>query len=126
MNSNKNILVTGADGQLGMEFRELEKSYPGFNFLFVSKEDLSITDADFLDKYFKEKNIYCCINCAAYTAVDKSETDKEAALLVNSEAPATLASICKKYGSIFFHFSTDYVLTVKLLSLMSKLRRQTR
>lgn len=109
MDSNKNILVTGANGQLGMEFREFEKSYLGFNFLFVCKEELSITATDLLDKYFSEKNIYCCINCAAYTAVDKSETDKAAALLVNTEAPAALASICKKYGSIFFHFSTDYV-----------------
>ncbi|MEO5943454.1 MAG: dTDP-4-dehydrorhamnose reductase [Ferruginibacter sp.] len=109
MSSNKNILVTGANGQLGMEFRELKKRYPRFNFLFVAKEELSITDTDLLDKYFKQNNIYCCINCAAYTAVDKSETDKEAALLVNAEAPAALSSLCKKHGSIFFHFSTDYV-----------------
>ncbi|MBS1497312.1 MAG: dTDP-4-dehydrorhamnose reductase [Bacteroidetes bacterium] len=109
MDSCKNILVTGANGQLGMEFRALVKLFPAYQFFFTTKDDLPITDTRLVEKYFSEKEIYCCINCAAYTAVDKSETDRDTALLVNADAALALASICKEYKSIFFHFSTDYV-----------------
>jgi dTDP-4-dehydrorhamnose reductase len=107
--ATKNILVTGANGQLGMEFRELAPRYSGFRFLFAAKEELSITDQASVDAYFSKHSIHFCINCAAYTAVDKAETDKAEAILVNETAVANLAATCQKYGSVFFHFSTDYV-----------------
>ncbi len=113
MSSKKNILITGANGQLGMEFRDLEKQYPSFNFLFVSRQELSIDDFDAIKKYFAANGIDYCINCAAYTAVDKAETQKEQAIAINATAVGNLAAICKEYHSVFFHFSTDYVFNGK-------------
>ncbi len=109
MSQVKNILVTGANGQLGSEFRELETRFGSYHFLFASKEELSIIDQSSLENYFSNHTINYCINCAAYTAVDKAETDQEAALLVNEIAVANLAAICQRHGATFFHFSTDYV-----------------
>lgn len=109
MNQNKNILVTGANGQLGMEFRQLEKQFPSFHFLFVTKDELSIGDKDSVENYFSQHDIHYCINCAAYTAVDKAETEKDIALNINAAAVGNLASVCKKYNAVFIHFSTDYV-----------------
>lgn len=109
MNRIKNILVTGANGQLGMEFRELQSRFSSYNFLFVGREELSITEVSSIESYFLRYSIDCCINCAAYTAVDKAEADQEAALLVNETAVANLAAICHERQATFFHFSTDYV-----------------
>lgn len=109
MNNKKNILITGANGQLGMEFRELEKDYPLYGFLFASKEELSIDDKQSVDNYFSQHRIHYCINCAAYTAVDKAGSEKEIALSINAVAVGDLAGICKKYNAGFIHFSTDYV-----------------
>lgn len=103
------ILVTGANGQLGMEFRDMESSFPGYRFVFVSRNDLSIEDPEAIDRFFSHIPIHYCINCAAYTAVDKSETEIEAAFSANAEAPGFLARASAKYGAAFFHFSTDYV-----------------
>ena len=107
--SQKNILVTGANGQLGQEFQQLEKNFPSLNFLFVSKNELSIADENAVDAFFKNNQIDICINCAAYTAVDKSETDKETAIAVNAIAVGYLAKACKNYNTKFIHISTDYV-----------------
>ncbi|MEO6538175.1 MAG: dTDP-4-dehydrorhamnose reductase [Ferruginibacter sp.] len=109
MTSKKNILVTGANGQLGMEFRQLESLFTDYRFLFVSKDELSITDKAAFEKYFTDHNIDYCINCAAYTAVDKAETEKEVAVEINVTAVGHLAAICKKNNSTLIHFSTDYV-----------------
>jgi dTDP-4-dehydrorhamnose reductase len=105
----KNILVTGANGQLGMEFRQLKNDYKAFNFLFVSKEELPIDNMIAVDNYFCENNIAYCINCAAYTAVDKAEVEKDIAITINGTAVGNLSAICKKYNAKFIHFSTDYV-----------------
>ena len=109
MSDTKNILVTGANGQLGMEFRELQKEFPLFRFLFASKDELSITDSTSIRSYFSQHAIDHCINCAAYTAVDKAETEKDIALQVNAAAVGNLAAVCKEYKTTFIHFSTDYV-----------------
>ncbi|MCP9753204.1 dTDP-4-dehydrorhamnose reductase [Ferruginibacter sp. HRS2-29] len=109
MNSNKNILVTGANGQLGTEFRQLEKTYSEFNFLFVSRDELSIGDAAAVAEYFSVNKIDVCINCAAYTAVDKAETEKLTAFEINATAAGNLAEVCSRYGTRFIHISTDYV-----------------
>jgi len=109
MNEKPVILVTGANGQLGMEFRDLESSFTDYRFIFVSRDELSITDAGAIERFFGSHAIDYCINCAAYTAVDKAETERDAAFLANAEAPGFLAAAAAKYGAAFFHFSTDYV-----------------
>ena len=103
------ILVTGANGQLASELKELSANLSGFKFLFTSKEDLPIEDLIALKSYFQNQSIQYCINCAAYTAVDKAESECEKAFLINAEAVGNLAAICKIHNSKFIHISTDYV-----------------
>lgn len=105
----KNILVTGAAGQLGSEFHALKEHFPQYNFLFAGKQDLSIQDDASVRQYFLSHAIDCCINCAAYTAVDKAEAEQEQALAINTTAVGNLAAVCKQQDALFFHFSTDYV-----------------
>ena len=105
----KNILVTGANGQLGQEFQQLEKNFTDYRFLFVAKDQLSITNENVVDDFFKNNKIDVCVNCAAYTAVDKAETEREIAIDVNSTAVGHLAKACKNYNAQFIHISTDYV-----------------
>jgi dTDP-4-dehydrorhamnose reductase len=107
--NKERILVTGSNGQLGSELRELSKKYPTFNFLFTSKEELAIENKELVKEFFEKQKINYCINCAAYTAVDKAESEKEKAFLINAEAPGTLASICNDRHVKFIHISTDYV-----------------
>lgn len=109
MNSAIKILVTGANGQLGMEFRQLEKDFPGFQFLFVAKDELSIDDGNKTGQFFTAHLPDYCINCAAYTAVDKAETEMGTAYTVNALAVGVLAKVCKKFNAKLFHISTDYV-----------------
>jgi dTDP-4-dehydrorhamnose reductase len=105
----KNILVTGAGGQLGKEFCLHAAKFTQYNFYFVAKEDLPIDDFDAVNAFIKNNNIHCCINCAAYTAVDKAETESEKAFLINASAAGNLALACKQNNAICIHFSTDYV-----------------
>ena len=109
MAEKKTILVTGANGQLGNEMKVVSSAYPAYNFLFVIKEDLPIDEAEAVKKYFADHLIDYCVNCAAYTAVDKAETEPEKALLINATAVGNLAKICKQYNTQFIHVSTDYV-----------------
>jgi len=108
-NKQATILVTGANGQLGKELQLLSLDLPSYTFLFVAKEGLNIADAAATEKYFAAQRIDFCINCAAYTAVDKAESEPENAFLVNGIAVATLAAVCKKNNSKLIHISTDYV-----------------
>lgn len=103
------ILVTGANGQLGNELKILAPDFPYCQFLFVTKEELDIADFNAPVKYFAGHSIDYCINCAAYTAVDKAESEKEMAYSINVDAVAILAEICKKYNTQLIHISTDYV-----------------
>lgn len=103
------ILVTGANGQLGKELKDIIYLYPQFNFIFLSKEDLPIHHFELVRNYFEITRPDFCINCAAYTAVDKAESEKELAFQVNGEAVGVLAAVCKKYHTKFIHISTDYV-----------------
>ena len=109
MAEKKTILVTGANGQLGNEMRVASASYTSYNFLFVTKDDLPIDDMDAVKKYFADHPIDYCVNCAAYTAVDKAETEPEKALLINATAVGNLAAVCKASNALFIHISTDYV-----------------
>jgi dTDP-4-dehydrorhamnose reductase len=106
--SNK-ILVTGSNGQLGNELRDLASSFPQYDFVFTDVEELSITDADAVERIFSDLQPSYLINCAAYTAVDKAESEKELNNQINGRAVGILASASKKYRTRFIHISTDYV-----------------
>ena len=107
--SKPRILITGANGQLGNEFRVLESGYLGYEFIFLSRQELSITDKDSVQNVFKTYKPAWCVNCAAYTAVDKAETEKDQAVAINATAAGLLAEACAQYNSGFIHISTDYV-----------------
>jgi dTDP-4-dehydrorhamnose reductase len=109
LNNRKKILVTGANGQVGMEFRTLAASEPELAFTFVTKECLPINDIVALTAFFEAHSFDVCINCAAYTAVDKAETEKEEAIQVNATAVGHLAALCNSHQIQLIHFSTDYV-----------------
>ena len=109
MADKKTILVTGANGQLGSEMQVIAVDYPAYDFLFVTRNELQIDDELALEKYFSMHRIDYCINCAAYTAVDKAETETEKAFLINAVAVGNLAKYCKAQGAVFIHISTDYV-----------------
>ena len=103
------ILVTGSNGQLGNELRVTSKQYPTYRFLFTDRNELSIENFKAVKNYFENEQIDFCINCAAYTAVDKAETEQEQAFAANAEAVGNLAQICKEHHAQFIHVSTDYV-----------------
>lgn len=103
------ILITGANGQLGKEFRAIENAYPGYRFMFTGREELDINDDIAVRRFFTDHNITVCVNCAAYTAVDKAETDEASATQTNTIAPGILASAAKAHSAAFIHISTDYV-----------------
>jgi dTDP-4-dehydrorhamnose reductase len=103
------ILVTGANGQLGMELRTAAEAFPQYDFIFLSREQLAIEDGEALEKVFLKQQPEYCINCAAYTAVDKAEAENELALLINGTAVGLLANTCKKFQTTLIHISTDYV-----------------
>ena len=103
------ILVTGSNGQLGKELQQIAPSFPFFDFIFLSREDLPIHDVEKVKNIFKINHPQYLINCAAYTAVDKAETEKELAFQINGAAVGVLAAICKEQYCKFIHVSTDYV-----------------
>jgi dTDP-4-dehydrorhamnose reductase len=113
---SKIILITGAQGQLGREFEALQASFPQYNFLFAGRNELQIADEDCVNNYFSNNKINVCVNCAAYTLVDKAEQERELATSVNATAVDYLAKACKKYNSQFIHISTDYVFDGKATS----------
>ncbi len=103
------ILVTGADGQLGSELKVIASDFKHFHFYFTDVTDLDITDLEALDSYFSQNKTKYIINCAAYTQVDKAESDPDQARKINVEAVANLASMTNKYQCRLIHISTDYV-----------------
>jgi len=105
----KNILITGSNGQLGSEIKDWSENYPQFNFFFTDIEELDLTDQLAVKYFFKHNNINVCINCAAYTAVDKAEDDRKLALLVNSEAAKIVSKASAANDAFLIHISTDYV-----------------
>ncbi|GAB5416361.1 MAG: dTDP-4-dehydrorhamnose reductase [Crocinitomicaceae bacterium] len=103
-----NILVTGRDGQLGSELQELAE-LSDFNFVFVGSKDGDITNIEIMRELMASKSIDAIINCAAYTAVDKAETEKDLAFKVNGEGVQNLVNLCKEFSARLIHISTDYV-----------------
>ena len=104
-----NILVTGCYGQLGRELQHLAACSHEHQWHFTDVDTLDITDPDAVERCFSEHRIGVCINCAAYTAVDKAEDEPELAALVNTFAPSLLAETCKRHNALLAHVSTDYV-----------------
>ena len=109
MSDKPKILVTGANGQLGKELQELVSSHPLFEFVFLSKEDMPIDHFELVRNFFNTLKPAFCINCAAYTAVDKAESEKDLAFLINGESVGVLAAICREHDTKFIHVSTDYI-----------------
>ncbi len=105
----KTIIVTGANGQLGRELQVLAPSFPELEFVFADRSQLPIEDSARVLAFFQQTNPAWCINCAAYTAVDKAESEKEAAFHINGDAPGYLAAACRTTGARLIHVSTDYV-----------------
>ncbi len=111
-----NILVTGANGQLGNEMRLISKdSTDKYIFSDVTEQEgkdttfLDITDIDALRDIVKKEDIKCIVNCAAYTNVDKAESDEALCRKLNATAPQLLAQVMNEVGGLLIHVSTDYV-----------------
>ena len=104
-----NILVTGKNGQLGSEFCNLSLHHKYHNFYFTDVESLDITNLELLNNYFVSNKIDLIVNCAAYTAVDKAEDEKDKANQVNNIAVSSLVKVCLRHDIKLIHISTDYV-----------------
>ena len=103
-----NILVTGSNGQLGSEIKDISKNY-SYDFLFTSKDDLDISNEENLKNFIELNKIDIIINCAAYTSVDKAESDEANADKINNKSVKSLASIAKEKNIKLIHISTDYI-----------------
>jgi dTDP-4-dehydrorhamnose reductase len=103
------VLVTGANGQLGQSLQFIEKNYPNIEFVFCDSEKLDITDYDTVNNVFNQFSPDFCINAAAYTAVDKAESEPEKAYSINVLGPQNLAKTCKIYDTVLLHVSTDFI-----------------
>jgi dTDP-4-dehydrorhamnose reductase len=110
------ILITGSNGQLGSELKELAIDYPQWEFLFTDEKELDITKEDKIQELFASFQPEVVINCAAYTAVDKAEEESSLAYKLNSEAVALLAKASTQHEAMFVHVSTDYVFDGKTWS----------
>ena len=104
----KRVLVTGANGQLGLALQGAAKDFP-LDFVFLDKNTLDITNTQAVKEVFASQSFAVCINAAAYTDVDGAETNKAIAYAINATAVETLAKACKQHGCWLVHISTDYV-----------------
>ena len=105
----KNILITGCNGQLGREMQSLSAKYPNYTYFFTDVAELDITNEEAINAFVEEHEIDCVVNCAAYTAVDKAESDDSLCDLLNHVAPGYLARAVARRGGSMVHVSTDYV-----------------
>lgn len=103
------ILVTGSKGQVGQELQMLASSFPAFNYIFVDIDELDITNSAAVTAFSKENRFDYCINCAAFTAVDKAESDPNLAWKINAQGVKHLAGACAKQNAWLLQISTDYV-----------------
>ena len=104
-----NLLVTGSNGQLGQCLKQQLHNAGNISCYFASKEDLNITNNEAVQRFFSEHNFDFCINTAAYTYVEKAESEQKEAFLINAEGAYSLAKACKKHNVVLLHISTDYV-----------------
>ena len=109
LNSNiYNVLVTGSSGQVGNEIKAISSDY-SYNFFFTDRNNIDITSKDSIKEFCKTNNINVIINCAAYTAVDKAQSDEINADLINRKAVKKLALVSQELNIKLIHISTDYV-----------------
>lgn len=104
-----NILITGANGQLGSEIHALSASYPQHHFTFVERSAFDLGNLCKMEDFFETHAFDALINCGAYTAVDKAQSDEAMANTLNHRSVSLLAKIAKKQKMTFIHISTDYV-----------------
>ena len=106
----RNVLVTGSNGQLASCIKDLAKQYEDLDFIYTDYKELDICDLNQVNTFFKSnKKIDYCINCAAYTAVDKAESDVEKAFEINANGAKNLAIACSEFDAILIQISTDFV-----------------
>lgn len=103
------VLVTGSNGQLGKCLQDVSQGSTNINWIFKSSQELDITDEVSVTNAFNNNQIDYLVNCAAYTAVDKAESEPEKAFLVNAEGVRLLADACKEHNATLIHISTDFV-----------------
>ena len=103
------VLVTGANGQLGQAIQSVVRNFPAIDFVFCTSSELNITDKPNCESVFEKIKPNFCINAAAYTAVDKAESEPEKAYAINVIGAQNLAAICKMYDTVLLHVSTDFV-----------------
>lgn len=103
------VMVTGAYGQLGSSLSELSAQFSGLQLILTDFDSLDITDRDSVVGFVESNRPDFLVNCAAYTAVDKAETDMESAFRLNALGPENLAIACRQIGARLIHVSTDYV-----------------
>ena len=103
------VLVTGGNGQLGQSLQFIASKYAELQFIFCSSSELDITDLENCLSVFSKINPKYCINTAAYTAVDKAESEPEKAHLINVIGAKNIAEACKEYSTVLLHISTDFV-----------------
>ena len=103
------ILITGANGQLGNELRVVSKNFFGYDFIFTDISELDISNADEASEFIKKANPDWIVNCAAYNAVDKAESEPESSMLINAIAVKNIADAIKGSETKFVHISSDYV-----------------
>lgn len=105
----KTILITGKDSQLAQCLKLIDHNYQNFHFIYTSSSELNITEQSAVQSFFQNNKIDYCINCAAYTDVDKAEEEPEFAKQVNTDGAKYLALACKESNTILIHISTDFV-----------------
>ena len=103
------VLIIGANGQLGRELQALSAEFPDLKLVPIDRSTLDVSDAAAIAPFCKSTDFDVCINCAAYTAVDKAEQERELAFAINAEAPERLAAACLAKGAQLIHYSSDYV-----------------
>lgn len=103
------VLVTGANGQLGQSIQFIANQYPSIQFIYTDFQEMDITNLKSCKAVFSKYKPQFCINTAAYTAVDKAESEPEKAHLINAIGPENLAIVCKEYDTILIHISTDFI-----------------
>lgn len=120
------VLVTGANGQLGQAIQSIVGKYPSIDFVFCSSSELNITDKNNCETVFEKYKPNFCINAAAYTAVDKAESEPEQAFAINVSGAQNIAEVCKTHDTILLHVSTDFVFDAKFVDGIAYYDRELR
>lgn len=120
------VLVTGANGQLGQAIQSIVGNYPSIDFVFCSSSELNITDKANCESVFDTYKPNFCINAAAYTAVDKAESEPEKAFAINVTGAQNIAEVCKIHNTILLHVSTDFVFDAKFVDGIAYYDRELR